>query len=700
MAERENGQDEFKGQAISGPYLQRIADKLSDMVLCVDARGELTYVSSSIDNILGYSSEVFQRLYNLAMTFSSDKRFRGAQEFVDRHLKHARKQLLNGEILDPEVLQMTHRDGFRIYLEVVCIPFTNATQEFAGVTCICRKCDKSHRQNEAMALAAKVFDSSLAGIYITDPQGVIIRVNKAFSRLTGFGAEEVMGVTPQCLEVEPSNDNLLLNVGNETDFKKQWEGETQLRRKNGDTFPANMTRTLLCDPSGNVRNTVTHFSDITEQKSCEEKIHRLAYFDPLTGLPNRSLFIDRLGETIKRAKRNKTAMVLMFLDLDHFKNINDTLGHHLGDALLNEVGQRLCQCVREEDTVARMGGDEFTVILGDLSCCKEATTTALHVANKVKAVIEQPFSIDKRTVFSGSSIGIALYPADAASPKALIQNADTAMYHAKALGKNNYQFYTEAMNQKAKKRSELERALYQALEKHEFELNYQAIFNAEGSKLVGLEALVRWRHPQRGLLMPKEFIAIAEEAGLITALGNWVLLQACTQWLEWHERGFKPPRLALNVSARQFRDGSIVDTLRTILLNTKMRAEFIEIEITESALMEDNLYARKILEEIHHLGVSISIDDFGTGYSSLSYIKNFHIDNLKIDRSFMEGLPANEDQQIIRAIVSLAKSLDLKVIAEGVETPLQLAFIQKLGCNEVQGYLLGNPVPASQMFVQ
>ncbi len=369
----------------------------------------------------------------------------------------------------------------------------------------------------------------------------------------------------------------------------------------------------------------------------------------------------------------------------------------MGDALLHQVGQRLRDCVRNEDTVARMGGDEFTVILGDLKDRTQAVTTAAHVAEKIRHTLSQPFMIRNREIFTGASIGLAFYPTDGSEPKTLLQNADTAMYHAKSAGKNNYQFYTSAMNAKAKERLDMENALHLAVNNMEFELYYQPILSADDGEPTAVEALVRWVHPEKGVILPGEFIAIAEESGLIKPLGNWVLREACQQWVKWSEAGEEVPRIAVNVSAKQFTDGFIVQTLRDIFSHTSIPPGAIEIELTESALMQDYQFTIDVLEEMKRMGVSISIDDFGTGYSSLNHLKRFPVDNLKVDRSFIEGLPAHEDQRIVQAIVALAKSLNLKVIAEGVETPLQLEFIQSIGCDEVQGFLLSQPMQAQHV---
>lgn len=678
----------------AGHLLEQVADRLSDMVIGVDLDGSLNYVSPSAESVIGYSSPVFIRLYNHAMNYSDDQRFKVVQRFVARQLEKLRAEIETGYVCEPEALVLNHRDGFRVSLSVQCMPSLNDTGEVEGAICICRDVSTRKQNLEAMALAAKVFENSLTAIYITDSHGKIVQANQAFSRLTGYSLEEAVGESPELMDSTCYSKSYFQSINDSLERKDFWEGEIQHCHKGGHVFPAWVAITVLRDANRRVINTISYFSDITEKKNSENKIHRLAYFDSLTGLPNRSLFTDRLMQAINRAKRNSGQVALLFLDLDRFKAINDSLGHALGDALLHQVGQRLRDCVRNEDTVARMGGDEFTIILGDLKDRTQAVTNAAHVAEKIRHTLAEPFTIRNREVFTGASIGMSFYPTDGSEPKTLLQNADTAMYHAKATGKNNYQFYTVAMNAKAKERLDMENALHQAVNEMQFELYYQPILCAESGETTAMEALVRWIHPQKGVILPGEFIDIAEESGLIKPLGNWVLREACRQWVAWRKEGRPITRIAVNVSARQFVDGFIVQTLRDIFKHMDIPPGAIELELTESALMQDHQFTTEVLEEMKRMGVSISIDDFGTGYSSLSYLKRFPVDNLKVDRSFIEGLPANEDQRIVQAIVALAKSLNLKVIAEGVENAMQLEFVQRIGCDEVQGFLLSEPTQA------
>ena len=391
----------------------------------------------------------------------------------------------------------------------------------------------------------------------------------------------------------------------------------------------------------------------------------------------------------------------MFLDLDRFKPINDSLGHAAGDRMLKEMATRLLGCVAEDDTVARMGGDEFTLLLQPRVNREMALNRAIHVAEQILASLVKPFVLEGREFFVTASIGIALSPQDGNELSQLMKNADTAMYHAKERGKNNFQFYQADMNASALERLELESDLRHALEQNEFVLYYQPQFSGDGKRLTGAEALLRWRHPRRGLVPPGDFIPVLEELGLVVDVGDWVISEACRQLKTWHQNKVRVPKVSVNISARQFSDGQLGERIATILKDTGLPPACLELELTESILMREVNEAMQILASLKNLGLSIAVDDFGTGYSSLNYLKQFPIDVLKIDRTFVDGLPSGEqDAQIARAIIAMAHSLNLAVIAEGVETHEQLDFLREHGCDEVQGYLFGRPMPANRFEAQ
>ena len=438
----------------------------------------------------------------------------------------------------------------------------------------------------------------------------------------------------------------------------------------------------------------TLLEDVTERKKSEAQIQRMAYFDSLTGLPNRSLLLDRLNQLLARADREQGNVAVLFIDLDHFKDVNDTQGHASGDLLLMEVARRLGTCVRSTDTLARLGGDEFVILLSSIG---EEFNVA-HVAQHLLECIAPPFEINGRDVYSSASIGIALYPEDGRNVETLLSSADMAMYAAKESGRNHFNFFSQEMNRKAHERMELETELRHALAQKDFLLEFQPIMDARGEAIVAVEALVRWQHQGLGRIMPDQFIQAAEDSGLIVQLGEWVLRSACLKMKEWRDAGVPPLRVAGNVSARQFTQSSFVDVVSSILDETGVDPRNLELELTETTLMVNADATVNTLFRLKELDLSIVVDDFGAGYSSLGYLKNFPIDRLKIDRSFVRDVCNNpNDRAIVEAIIAVASRLDLEVIAEGVETPEQLAFLQMQGCEEFQGFYFHRPMPEEQL---
>jgi diguanylate cyclase (GGDEF)-like protein len=429
-----------------------------------------------------------------------------------------------------------------------------------------------------------------------------------------------------------------------------------------------------------------------ERKRSEQRLTYLAQYDPLTNLPNRVLFRDRLTQSIKHTKRKDLAAALMFLDLDHFKDINDTMGHDAGDVLLQEVAGRLKSCIRDQDTVARLGGDEFTIILEELSEPRYAST----VAQKILDTMARPFNINGNNVFVTTSIGIVTYPANGDEPETVIKKADMALYSAKDKGRSNFQYFEEHMNTAVAERMALITSLRQAVDRDELVIHYQPQYILQTGQLVGMEALLRWRHPERGLVSPLEFVPLLEETGLIDKVGDWVLRQACWQHRRWQENGSAPLRVAVNLSPRQFRQQNLVKTIRSILAETGLEPRYLQLELTESTLMDGSDRTLDTLYAIHNLGVQLSIDDFGTGFSSLSYLKRFPFDALKVDKSFVQDIGTDPNgKSIVAAVIELAHSLNLSVVAEGVEMPGQVAFLTDEGCDEVQGFLYSQPLPVS-----
>lgn len=446
--------------------------------------------------------------------------------------------------------------------------------------------------------------------------------------------------------------------------------------------------------------------DITERKNAEEQIAYLAYHDSLTGLPNNRLFKDRLKQGLEHAKRDNTLLAVMFLDLDRFKIINDTMGHGVGDKLLQVTSDRLLECVRSSDSVsinsdnpvsssvARMGGDEFTIMIEGLKSAQEVN----KIARRITESISQPINLDGQDVYTSTSIGIALYPDDGTGVDALLKNADAAMYHAKDQGKNNFQYYNESMNQASSERLSLENDLHKALENQEFELYYQPQLSVTTGKVVGMEALIRWKHPEKGFISPVVFIPVAEETGMILQIGEWVIREACRQCVEWIHSGYRPVKISVNLSAKQLKEEKLNGMLAKILVETGMPVKYLGIELTESAIIGEPELALLRLNKIKEIGLQLSLDDFGTGYSSLSYLKRFPIDTLKIDQAFVRDIKTDhEAAALVKAIISMAHSLDMDVVAEGVESQDQLEYLGACSCDTIQGFLFSKPVPAKEV---
>jgi diguanylate cyclase (GGDEF)-like protein/PAS domain S-box-containing protein len=548
----------------------------------------------------------------------------------------------------------------------------------------------SKRAEGELRLAAEVFQSSGEGIVITDAQHCIRTVNPAFSHITGYAAADAVAKTPYSLSPSVRSADRERELWAEVDRNGYWQGEVWDRRRNGEVFPKWLTISVVRDTQGRPVNYIEIFSDITERKEREERVRHLAHHDALTDLPNRVLLTDRITQAVSLAERNRTRVAVMFLDLDRFKTVNDSLGHSVGDKLLQEVSSRLRLCMRTSDTVSRLGGDEFVILMPDMAYPGDIAVAA----QKVLDAVSRPYNIDGHELVSTPSVGIAVYPGDGADVDTLLRNADAAMYHAKENGRNNYQFFTQDMNARALERLSLERSLRRALERDELRLHYQPQYDISSGRVVGMEALIRWEHPEHGLMSPARFMPFAEESGLILPIGEWVLQEACRQNRAWQDAGLPRLRVSVNISAVQFRQADFVHTVDRALGVSGLDARYLELEVTESAIMHDAEQVTESLRQLKGMRLELAIDDFGTGYSSLSYLKRFPIDRLKIDKSFVRDVTADtDDAAIIVAIIALTRNLGLRTIAEGVETSEQLDFLRQQGCHEAQGFLLSKPLP-------
>jgi len=550
-------------------------------------------------------------------------------------------------------------------------------------------------EEESQRLAGTVFTTSAEGILVTDRDANIIAINPAFTRITGYESADVIGQNPRILKSECHDAifyeamwRALLDAG-------QWQGEIWNKRKTGETFPEWLSIAAIYEADGTIDRYVATFSDITQRKQDEAQIWHQANYDFLTGLPNRALFLDRLSRAVADARRERHRVALMFIDLDDFKLINDTLGHSIGDLMLKETSVRLSACVRENDTVSRLGGDEFTIFLKGIG----AEADAAIVAEKIIESLSLPFLLDENQATISASIGITFFPDDASDEESLLRNADMAMYQAKEMGRNTYSFFTKDMNERIQTRAVLGNELRHAIERNEFIVYYQPIYDAQTLRLDSAEALVRWRHPRLGLVQPSEFIPLAEETGLIVPLGEWVLREACREAATWQSPDGTPVAIAVNLSCRQAKlaPQQFIRHTKMVLAESQLPPNLLKFEITESFVMEETEEMLFWLKSLNETGVRLSIDDFGTGYSSLSYLRRLPVDFVKIDRSFVSDVGSNaDDAALVRAIISMAHSLRMEVVAEGVETVEQLAFLQSAACNWVQGYYFHQPLPAKE----
>ncbi|QDZ27703.1 EAL domain-containing protein [Noviherbaspirillum sp. UKPF54] len=535
---------------------------------------------------------------------------------------------------------------------------------------------------------SRAVEQSASAVMITDRHGVIEYVNPWFTKINGYSADEIIGKTPHLLSSQETHPETYKRMWDTLKSGKEWTGELHNTKKNGELYWCLETISPLKNEDGEITHYVAVTEDISERKQNEQTIRNLAFHDPLTGLPNRRLFNDRLQQAIVARQRKDTPFALMLLDLDRFKTVNDTLGHDVGDALLKAVAARLTSGVRQGDTLARMGGDEFALLSVDIA---QPEDTA-HIAGKLVDALKAPFQLYGHELYVTGSVGVTLFPSDAADGDALIRNADIALYRAKDIGRNNFQFFTEDMNSAIMQRLQLENSMRSAIERNEFMLYFQPQVDIVSGRISGTEALIRWCHPTLGTVSPAKFIPLAEETGMIVQIGEWVLRTACAQAKAWQRAG-TPMRVAVNLSARQFLHGDLAETIEGILEELQLPPALLEVELTEGILMEDTSQTGAILARLHRMGVQISIDDFGTGYSSLSYLKRLPIQVLKIDQSFVRDIHTDpDDRAIVTAVIALAHSMRLEVVAEGVETREQLSFLREYGCDVMQGYLFSKPV--------
>jgi len=598
-------------------------------------------------------------------------------------------------------LELTRKDGSSFGIEDSAAPIHDERGETAGAVMVFRDVTTKRQAEDELNLSASVFSNAVEGIIITDREGRILRVNKAFCTITGYSPAEALNKNPRILSSGRHDKFFYQAMWERLEKVGEWQGEVWNRRKNGEVYPEWLSIRAIHSDRGETTHYVGIFSDISERMRDQEYIFRLAYYDSLTSVANRALLMDHLEMAIAQAYRHRMGVAVLFIDLDRFKLINDSLGHSVGDLLLQSVAQAITASVRDGDTVSRFGGDEFVICLPDISGERaDAAHDSCRVAEKIQRRLSQTFSLQGHEVAITPSVGVALYPWDGETPAVLIKHADTAMYHAKSLGRDNVQLFSEAMLVAGSERLQIQSALRKALENDEFSVHYQAQVELRTLRIVGAEALLRWNNPELGWIAPGRFIPVAEDNSLIVPIGDWVLNRVCRDWKIWREwlgEASSPPRLAVNFSPRQFIQPDFAGRILRQLDAAGFSPEFLEIEITEATLMHNTDMAMGALKQLRERGVRIAVDDFGVGYSSLNYLKKFPIDVLKIDQSFIRDIGSDSnDAQIIRAIIAMGRSLNLTVLAEGVETEDQLEFLRGEGCEEVQGYLLSVPVPIGE----
>jgi diguanylate cyclase (GGDEF)-like protein/PAS domain S-box-containing protein len=664
-----------------------VADLAQEFVYIRRVDGSYEYVSPSCLSLTGYSTETFyaQPSFMNSLIHPED---------LPRWLGHVHQMDSRGQA-EKLVLRIRTKAGEERWIEHLCSDLRDEQGRILGVRATNLDITDRVLHERELALAAVAFETREA-ILITDNSGHILRVNKAFTQVTGFAPQEVIGRTPSILKSGRHDDQFYADMWQTLKRDGCWSGEMWDRRKNGEIYPKHLTITAVAGPGAGAEYYVGTFSDITARKAAEEEINRLAFYDPLTRLPNRRLLIDRLHQARGASDRSGFHGAILFIDLDHFKRLNDTRGHDIGDRLLIDVATRLQSCIRTEDTVARLGGDEFVVMLEDLDTdAAEAATKVETVANKILCALNQPYYLKGRYYEGSSSIGVTLFRGQDASVDDLLRQADVALYRAKDSGRGAVCFFDPEMQALLNARAELETDLRNAIARRELCLYYQPQVDARG-RVFGAEALLRWLHPQRGMVAPGEFIPFAEECGLIVPMGRWVIETACAQLKSWESRPLtRELQLAVNISAHQFLQDDFVEETLHLVHASRIAPARLKLELTESALIDNLDAAIEKIRTLKAAGIGLSLDDFGTGYSSLAYLRHLPLDQLKIDRSFVSDVTSENGAAIARTIIDMGRNLGLGVIAEGVETLEQYEFLDRHGCHCYQGYLFSRPLPAT-----
>ena len=666
--------EKLQTTTVSRSYLQSIVESMGEALIVVSHGGCIQTANPAAEQLLGYGvGELSGQPLSAVVSAGGAAAAACTSEIPMR---------VNDELV--------HKQGFPIPVALSTVPLPIQQQASGAVVCIAQDLRDRLQAERHQRQATVVFENTTEGIILTDAQRRILLVNPAFCEITGYTMQEVQGLPSPQLWSDEKGASAAEPVWQAVLDQGHWQGELWIRCKDGALRPVWKNVTAVHDSSGRVTNFVAVFSDISAVKDAEERLNFLAYHDALTHLPNRLLLAERLRLALNRAQHSGRSVALLYLDLDDFKHVNDTLGHETGDVLLREMAQRLSRALDANDTVARLGGDEFIVVLEDLAQVEQAAEVADQLLNAICA----PFALGGLELRMTASIGISVNSLHDANPEDLLKSADAAMYRAKSVGGAGYQFFSPELTERAMEQLTVKNALRHPKLDEQLIVHYQPQISIETGRIVGVEALVRWQHPTRGLLSPGQFIPIAEQAGLVHTIGEFVLKRACAQAKTWQERGYLPLRIGINVTAQELASDAIVKRVECVLHESGLPASLLELEVTESALQVEAGVV-EVLQRLKALGVRLALDDFGTGYSSLGSIKCLPLDRLKIDRSFIRDLQYQAaDRSLVRAIISMGRALNLEIIAEGVETATQLNFLRDAHCDEVQGYLLGKPMSA------
>jgi diguanylate cyclase (GGDEF)-like protein/PAS domain S-box-containing protein len=658
-----------------------------DMLFVIDYEGIIATVNSAACEVLGYNQdELIGKPFS--MIFADIKDSPTEVQLLDICNSEEHKNI-ETNIKSKSQAQSAH------LFTVICS--FSAMKDIDGdsfeIVCIIKDITERKSYEENLRKLSSAVEQSLSAMVITNINGEIEFVNKKFTENTGYTFEEAKGQTPRILKSGKHPPEFYKNMWETILSGNEFRSDICNKRKDGSLSWELISIAPIKDTAGRITHFIAVKIDDLERKQAEERLRYMAHYDALTGIPNRALFEDRLNQTIHAAKRNKNKFAILFLDLDRFKLVNDTLGHDVGDILLKEVAQRLLLCVRQVDTVSRMGGDEFQIILSEIEQFYNPTI----VAQKIIESLGKIFIIKGNECSIGASIGICVYPENGDTAEILLKNADLAMYQVKERGRNDFQYYEASMDAANIERLNLEISLRKAVENNEFILYYQPQVDLLSGEIVGAESLIRWLHPQMGMISPARFIPIAEETGLINDIGNWVVHTACMQGKALHDMGYDKLRISVNISSVQFRNPSLAEKLKDIINKTGFNPNYLDLELTESGIMKDVQQNIKMMNELKAIGARISIDDFGTGYSSLAYLKSFPIDILKVDQSFIKNSTTDPNDAIITStIINMAHSFKFKVIAEGVELIEQLELLRTFNCDEIQGYIFSKPLPEAE----